>query len=121
MQFKVGNTVYFIYHDDIITGTVTDIQTNNERTVLTVKGDAPWYGTWNTFAENAFTDNCTARSELYAREHNRLKAYKAEIKDLTDLMRFAMRHNIADGDRDEAARLAFVSRAEELGYKLKED
>ena len=121
MQFKVGSTVHVIHHEDIITGTVTDIQTNDERTVLTVKGDAPWYGTWNTFTENAFTDNCTARSELYERQYNRLKTYKAEIKDLTDLMRFAMRHNIADGDRDEAARLAFVSRAEELGYKLRED
>lgn len=121
MEFKTGNTVHFIHHEDIITGTVTDIQTNDGRTVLTVKGNAPWYGTWNTFAENAFTDNCTARSELYARQHNRLKAYKDEIKDLTDLMRFAMRYNIADEDRDEVARLAFVSRAEELGYKLKED
>lgn len=114
--FQICDKAFIISHDTIYGGTV--IGTSVTMNELTIQLDAPIYGTMTVYRKNAFHDELTARSALYARNHQRFMAYKEEIKTLDDLLAFPMTHILTGEDMDEQARQAYTVRAEELGHPL---
>lgn len=115
-MFNINDKAFVISHDTVYESTV--VGTSADMRLLTVQLAAPVYGTMSVYSKNAFHDELTARSALYARNHQRFLKYKAEIKTLTDLLTFPLTHLIAGEDMDEQARQAYTVRAEELGYPL---
>lgn len=114
--FHINDKAFVISHDTIYEATV--IGTSADMRTLTVQLAAPVYGTMTVYSKNAFHDELTARSALYARHHQQFMKYKEEIKTLDDLLAFPMNHIIAGEDMDEQARQAYTVRAEELGHPL---
>lgn len=121
-SFEIGENVFVIYCDEVrpalITGKTVDPADAKCAEHLDLKLGAPIYGSVTVRAHNAFHDELTARSALYARNFQRFMQYKAEIKDITDLLTFPMTHVITGEDMDEQARMAYTDRAKELGYPL---
>lgn len=99
-------------------GCLLFIHENNKLHKLTVQIDAPIYGTMTIYCKNAFHDELTARSAMYARNYQRFMDYKAEIKTLDDLLTFSLTHILAGEEMDELARQAYTARAKELGHPL---
>lgn len=120
--FDVGENIFVIYCDNVypalITGTDIDPKDEVCPQHLDLKLGAPIYGSVTVRTHNAFHDELTARSALYARNFQLFQKYKAEIKDITDLLTFPMTHVIAGEDMDEQARMAYTDRAKELGFPL---
>lgn len=121
-SFEIGENVFVIYCDEVrpalITGKTVDPADAKCAEHLDLKLGAPIYGSVTVRAHNTFHDELTARSALYARNFQRFMQYKAEIKDITDLLTFPMTHVITGEDMDEQARMAYTDRAKELGYTL---
>ena len=97
--FNVGENIFVIYCDNVypalITGTDIDPKDEVCPRHLDLKLGAPIYGSVTVRAHNVFHDELAARSAMYARNFQRFQKYKAEIKDLTDLLTFPMTHVIA--------------------------
>lgn len=67
-----------------------------------------------------YEDKNDAKTELYRRSFEKMQAYKTEIQNIEDLVRFGYTHHIALGsETDLEARMAYQIRAEALGINLR--
>ena len=103
---------FAIYFDNVYPVEVIDI----EEDYLNVKFGQPLYGSASIRPDSFFNDEESARNALRAMNEALLIQYKTQIKDSNDLVSFALNHTLQEND---IARTAFIERAAELGFTIK--
>lgn len=125
VNVNIGDIIYGIDQrtDRIFKGKVTKVY-QNEKTINVADFDyigyafcdEPCRGS-NTYAlEHLYTSADEAYDAVNQERNNRINSYKAEITDITSLVRFALNHCVAYAEEytDLEARTAFIERAGEF-------
>lgn len=121
-NLKIGDIVYAIYDDDIITkGTVQEYMGESEKNINTYKIDVGYGPVPNIYLEqNLFRTKTEAAVEVKRRRDNAIKRYMSEITDVSSLVSFCLNHCVACAEEytNWNAREAVKIKAKELGLTL---
>lgn len=113
-SFSVGQHVFAIYHNTVVSGTI-ELFTRDNKTdadYAQLKFNAPLYGTAGVKIENLFTTESDALSAYDTRFRRQVETYEAQMTSLEDMVRFAIQHINHD---DEEAYTAYMNRAKAFG------
>lgn len=121
-NLKIGDIVYAIYDDDIITkGTVQEYMGESEKNINMYKIDVGYGPVPNIYLEqNLFRTKTEAAAEVKRRRDNAIKRYMNEITDVSSLVSFCLNHCVACAEEytNWNAREAVKIKAKELGLTL---
>lgn len=118
-MMKIGDTVWFNdKYIGITAGIIENVkhdEQNGDYYVLNI-----YAGHRNVLAKNCYTTENACETAKHEQIKANIKEYKNNIKNMKDLVNFALTHkiNICADYGDYAAREAYIERAKELGIEI---
>ena len=103
----------------IISGTIIECVSKD---MVRLHFDGPLYGTACRLISNCYYTKEECENDIKRISEENIKYYCEQIKDVNDLINFALKTDISLGEyTDYDARNAYIKRAKELGFKINKE